>query len=515
MSTPPLQMSSFANMQSPLNNKNLSEMNISSVDDIQNDISAIPIPPNSTSTSLPSLPSSISPPSPPSSPISPISPASPVPPISPSSTSSKDKPSIYRQKNFFDAGGNVEFNKDMYLKTLNNLRNNQYIGYINPIERQEREKKRLSNKSNTRYSNNTNIDTNTNTSINDNSIAITDNKLSKSPEMVPLKSIDSQPSKSFATQTSRSFDVQGKSNLKRPYKSFDSQPSNSYVKYPSKSFNNPQTIDSYTTPISTTQTQNSTGYDENMDDEDPPMNISLEGIEENEDNLEANPVSDSGMIISKDELNKKLEVNSLSKIEEPDISLSSMDNTNFSLHSGMPNIYGNDMDISLSSVEQNEGEVTTEVGNIVESSFNFGVKNKKRTSQESQSSGGLISSPSFSSPLVSSPKLISVPGPSRTAFGLKRTSPLYLNQIPTVNRPSSNHITNKLYLQTNTLINSNKQNYTNVTSPKKSTISSDKEENSSNSNSNNNNIKINLNNYNEEEINKVKIDKNNVDDILL
>ncbi|ORX85735.1 hypothetical protein BCR32DRAFT_290519 [Anaeromyces robustus] len=535
-SSPPPQISSFANMPFDLNNKNLSEMNISSIDDIQNDISAIPIPPNSTSTQIPSTsPSSPSSPSSPKSPISPLSPLSPKSPtsptslkspispksptssnipISPSSHSSKDRTSTYRQKNFFDAGGNVEFNKDIYLRTLNKLRNNQYIGYINPIERQEREKNRLS--SGKRYSNNTN-NTNTNTSINNNSITISNN-LSKSPEMVPLKSFDNKPSKSFTTHPSRSFDVQPSNiYLNRPYKSFDSQPENSYVKYPSKSINNSQSINSYASP----QTYNSSG---NFDLE-PHLNISLEGIEENEQNLEINPVNASGMVISKDELNNKLNVNSLSKIEEPDISLGTIDETNFSLNSNMPNISNidnqniiQDMDISLSSVGQLDGEATTEVGNIVESSFNFGVKknnsnnNKdKRISQESQtSSGGLISSPSLSSQLVSSPKLINASSPGRTAFGLKRTSPLYLNQGLKMNNSSSNSLNGKKYLQTNAMLANSKQTYINVTSPKKSSTSFEKDENN-----NNNNMRINLNNFNEDEFNKIKIDKNNVDEILL
>jgi len=507
---PPPQLSSlYANLPSHLNSNNLSEMNVSSIEDIQNDISAIPIPPNSTSTQIatsssPSIqespksqkppvspistnlnnsPSSNKSPSSVKSPSSIKSPSSTVPPVSPSSTSSKDRTSSYRQKNFFDAGGNFEFNKDIYLQTLNKLRNNQFVGYVNPIERQEREKNRQS--SNKRYSNNTN-NSNTNTSINNTMTTTTSNfntnSISKSPEMIP--------SKSYATHPSKSFDIQqSKSYINRPYKSFDSQPSNSYIKYPSKSYN--KSIDSYNSKLSS-------GYDENLE---PP----LESIEENEENLMANPVNASGMIISKDETNNKLNVNSLSKIEEPDISLGSIDNTNFSLHSGLPNVSNvdgiQDMDISLSSVGHTEEEelTTTEVGNIEGSSFNLGIKNNnknKRISQESQtSSGGLISSQ-----LVSSPKLINASGPSRTAFGLKRTSPHYFN-VPKMSKSSSNSLTGKNYLQTNP-----KQTYVNKTSSKKNSVISDKEDN---------NLRINLNNFSEDEFNKIKINKHNVDDILL
>ncbi|OUM64837.1 Non-catalytic module family DOC2, partial [Piromyces sp. E2] len=360
-----------------------------------------------------------------------------------------------RQKNFFDAGSNVELNKDLYLRTLNSLRNHKYVGYVNPVERQEKN-----------------------------------------------QSFSSQISQSTDGLYSKSMDIQtSKSNIQRPFRSFDAQPSKSYVTHPSKSFD-VQTTGLFDSPVSRSPTMEPTeiSYESGQ-----PLSMSLDGITEEVEGI--NPVTASGMIISKDEINnKKMGLSSLSKIEEPDISLTSIEGPNESIDeaSALPNISNVDVsqvqeiDISLSSVGRNE-DMTTEVGNIVEPSFNFEVKNPS----SSKTSSGLISSPSLASQPVSSPKFT---GTTRNNFGLKRMSPLYLtvsNTKPNVSAKTGNI---KIQYQNGSLLRSPKQTYTNIPSPRKSSFTSENEDN---------NLKINLNKFNENDINKIRITKDNVDDILL
>jgi len=364
--------------------------------------------------------------------------------------------STARQKNFFDPGSNVEFNKDLYLRSLNNLRNNKFVGYVNPIERQDQ---------------------------------------SQSVTSEVTQPTDAVYSKSMDVQTSRS-------SIQRPFRSFDAQPSKSYATHPSKSFD-VQTTGLFGSPLSKSPTMEPTevSYESGQ-----PLSMSLGGVDEDGEGI--NPVTASGMIISKDEINnKKMGLSSLSKIEEPDISLTSIDVANESadIASAVPNISNidtHDIDISLSTVAKNEEEVTTEVGNIVEPSFNFEVKNPR----SSKTSSGLISSPSLAGQATSSVSSPKYNGTARNNFGIKRMSPLYLsvsNAKPTAAAKPGNI---KTHYPNGNLLRSPKQTHVNLPSPRKSSGTSDNEDNS---------LKINLNNFSEKDINKIKITKDNVDDILL
>ncbi|ORX47824.1 Metallo-dependent phosphatase [Piromyces finnis] len=363
-----------------------------------------------------------------------------------------------RQKNFFDAGGNVELNKDLYLRTLNNLRNNQFVGYANQNEVPDH--------------NLSSLTTTCDSQLNDKSYS---------------RSFDVQLSKSKNNQCGRrSFDAQ--------------QPSKSYATHPSKSFD-VQTTGLLGSPLSRSPTVNPT---EISTESGQPLSMSLGGIDEESGEINSITAA-SGMIVSKDDINKKMGLSYLSKIEEPDISLTSIDDANESIDriSAVPNISNvggsqamQDMDISVSSVGKNE-EIVTEVSNIVEASFNFEVKNNARSSK---TSSGLISSPSLVGQVISSPKFTS--STTRNKFGLKRMSPLYLSVSNT--RPSA---TVNPGVSKDGLLRSPKQVHINIPSPKKTFVTYENSEDSS--------LRINLNKFNEKDLNKIKITKNNVDGILL
>jgi hypothetical protein len=420
-----------------------------------------------------------------------------------------------QRKNFFDAGGNAELNKDLYLQTLKSLRNNQFVGYVNPLDPDAQQNKsptfpRKASKSKSQSQSQSQSQSESIKSIT--TSPQLKSKSMESPTSSPQFKSKSMESPKFKPNTIsiQSSSPPKKSNIFHPSKSFDTQPSKSYINRPFKSFDD-QPSGIMASPIVKSPSIDQTNLSKS-DIFSEPLNISL-GMNDQDSNLIIDPIMPSGVILTKNDLDQKMGISSQIKIEEPNISLSEND---FSLDNdiqNMSNIDGiqaiQDIDISLSSVGKGEEEdITTEVGNIVEPSFNFEVKkHQQRPSQTSSS--GLISSPSLTGQLIYSPKLYSSP---RATFGLKRMSPLYLNMAtPKVNSgpsPTSTSPTTKIY-------RSPKQNYINITSTRKTSFTSDNSDNSDKVNRDNSLKKINLNHYNENEISKVKITKDNVDNILL